>query len=198
MSLLFESICVKDGEIQNFEFHQWRMRRSQIYLFGKYFPLDFSKFTEFSHSFHHGTFKCKVFYEQEITKFSWENYIPKAIDSLKIVKAKPFDYRLKYSNRSILDELSNQRGGADDILISVNGRLTDCSYANVALFDGSYWYTPKEPLLKGTKRQSLIEHGQIRARNIYTKDIKDYSRISLINAMLDLGQVSIPTNKIIH
>ena len=198
MSLLFESICVKDGEIQNLEFHQKRIRLSQKRLYGKYFPLEYSELIDISESFGHGTLKCRLFYDKDITCLRWENYIPKKIRTLQVVESRPFDYGLKYTDRKELIRLTQKAKDADDIIISIQGRITDSSYANIALFDGEDWVTPEEPLLEGTKRQSLIEKGVLKTRDIQTKELKDYKKISLINAMLDLEQVSIPTNKIIR
>ena len=39
----------------------------------------------------------------------------------------------------------------DEILITRNGLLTDTSIANIALFNGKEWHTPKHPLLKGVQ-----------------------------------------------
>ena len=47
-----------------------------------------------------------------------------------------------------------------------NGRLTDTSYSNIALFDGNRWVTPAHPLLKGTMRQSLIDKGLLKEKGI--------------------------------
>lgn len=197
MSLLFESICVKDGEVQNLEFHQKRIRRSQIQLYGRYFPLEYSELIEISESFGKGILKCKLFYDKEITRIVWENYTPKKIKSLQVIESNPFDYGLKYADRKALVRLKKLMNGADDIIISISGRITDSSYANIALFDGLHWFTPEDPLLEGTKRQFLIEKGLLKTRDIRTKDLKNYKKISLINAMLDLGQITIPTNNLL-
>jgi hypothetical protein len=45
---------------------------------------------------------------------------------------------------------SGQRGNADEIIIVRNGLLSDTSYSNIALFDGTMWVTPKTHLSTDT------------------------------------------------
>lgn len=84
--------------------------------------------------------------------------------------------------------LAALRGDADEVVIVGNGLLTDTSYSNIALFDGQRWVTPRQPLLRGTMRQSLLDTGQLVERDIRDDEWGRYEKVSLINAMMPLGR----------
>ena len=75
----------------------------------------------------------------------------------------------------------------DDILIIKNNYVTDTYYGNVALFQDGNWYTPKHPLLNGTRRQNLLDKGRIFEKDIHVKTLENYSRIAIFNAMIPMG-----------
>ena len=70
------------------------------------------------------------------------------------------------------------------------------SYTNIALYDGEQWFTPPTPLLCGTMRQRLLDCGLLQKREIMVSDIPNYQYISLFNAMIPLGEVILPIDKI--
>ena len=113
---------------------------------------------------------------------------PLQVNTLQLIRSGPLDYAYKYEDRRALQALYEQRGDCDDILIIVEGKLTDSFYANVALWDGSQWYTPDSPLLPGTMRASLLEKGLLIARTIREKDLWDFLNIRLINALNPLEE----------
>jgi 4-amino-4-deoxychorismate lyase len=78
-----------------------------------------------------------------------------------------------------------ERGVGDDILIIRQGLITDTSYCNILFFDGVRWVTPDEPLLRGTKRTALIEHGNVFPLRIAYGDLNYFSHFMLVNALLD-------------
>lgn len=69
------------------------------------------------------------------------------------------------------------------------GLLTDTSYSNITLFDGSRWVTPRQPLLRGTMRQSLLDDGVLAEQDIKAEDWNSFRQVSLINAMMPLGRL---------
>ncbi|WP_333578016.1 aminotransferase class IV, partial [Leyella stercorea] len=79
-----------------------------------------------------------------------------------------------------------------------NGLLTDTSFTNVAVFDGERWLTPKYPLLLGTKRASLLERQVIKEADISVETLMNAQKVSLINAMIDLGEIEISIANIIR
>ncbi len=91
-------------------------------------------------------YKCRVTYGGKIETIEWERYLPRTIQSLRLVEHNSIDYAFKYKNRDALNTLHAQRGHCDDVLIVKNGLITDTSYANVAFSDGTAWYTPEHTL----------------------------------------------------
>ncbi len=90
-------------------------------------------------------------------------------------------------NREVFDELLNKHANEpeEEILIIKKGLVTDTSYTNVALLKDEKWYTPAEPLLRGTQRAKLISEGKIIEQTIHLKDLHLYSKIKLFNAMME-------------
>ena len=82
------------------------------------------------------------------------------------------------------------RDEADDILIVVDGYITDTSFCNVVLANDEGLFTPDLPLLKGTQRAFLIDEEIIRPRAIHINDLQLYHKVKLINAMIGLDNPS--------
>ena len=70
-------------------------------------------------------------------------------------------------------------------------------YSNVVFGDGSSWITPETFLLPGTKRAFLLSRGDIQECSVRAEDIGKFRFCSLINAMLDPGDVVVRTEDII-
>jgi 4-amino-4-deoxychorismate lyase len=92
------------------------------------------------------------------------------------------EYSYKYADRTKLNALKDER--FDEIIIVKNGLITDTTISNLAFFDGEKWLTPKTPLLKGTKREELLKKGSLIIKDITPQDIKIFSKIAMINAVL--------------
>jgi len=191
MCQFLESICCIDGKIQNLELHQGRVDNT----FDKYFN---SKSITLGESLIEipkiGKYKCRIVYTAQIESLDFLPYKSKDIKSLKIIEMDNIDYAYKFLDRKSLDNAFLKKGVADDIIISKEGFVTDAYFANLVFFDGDKWYTPVNPLLKGTKRELLISSNTIIEKDIRTQDIQQYKKVSLINAMLDLSEVEIDTN----
>lgn len=132
-----------------------------------------------------GLYKCRVIYGPEVESVELEPYAPRRIRTLRLVDGGPIDYRFKYADRRQLQALFDQRAGCDDVLIIKDGRLTDTSYSNIALYDGRRWVTPARPLLMGTTRTRLLETGRLEEAEVGVADLRRYRALRLINAMLD-------------
>ena len=193
MSRFIESICCIDGKVKNLELHQRRVNQVVKAHF-KGYSIDLSE--EIRDVPAVGKYKLRVIYDQDIRMTEYVAYTPKTTGSIRLVDGGTIDYSYKYEKRTELDHLFEQRDGCDDILIIKNGLITDAYYSNVALFDGSKWYTPSFPLLNGIKRQFLLAAGELIERNILQSEISDYEKISLINAMLDLGEIEVSSDNI--
>lgn len=185
-SLCFETICVQHRQFNDLlPYHEARLNRTRRELYGIDEPLDLWSELEIPDFVEEGKYKCRITYGPDIVKIEWERYLPRPIKSLRLVADDTIRYNYKYKNRDHLNQLNAQRGDCDDVLIIRNGLITDTSYANVALFDGANWYTPKVPLLPGTQRAYLLDKGVIIPREIKAVDLSQYVLVKLFNAMLD-------------
>ena len=144
-----------------------------------------------------GVVKCRVSYGATMGAVIFANYSAKKVDTVRQVECEYFDYSFKYQERHKLDRLYHLRGPADEILITHNGVITDTSYSNVALYDGSQWYTPEQPLLEGTQRALLLASGKLKKEKIHIANLSDFNQLVLINAMLEFEiDQSITVNQI--
>ena len=191
MYQLVESLKLKDGVIRNLEYHQNRMNRSRNELFPDAEKIDLAKAIIIPENCKSGIFKVRVVYNSGVEKIEIEPYVFRTIQSLKVVHHESIDYHLKYTNRQILQELFAKRGNCDDIIIVKSGLVTDSFAANLLFFDGKKWFTPTAPLLKGTKRQLLIDQGIISEKEIREEDIRTYQKIGLINALIDFEEMPV-------
>ena len=182
-----ETIKILDGEVYNFDYHQKRYE-SVLSSFGINKFLDLKTFIDPPSV---GLYRCKLVYTLD-NKFNitYYPYEKKIIQSLKIINADYIEYALKYENRSDITTLFDKRESCDDILIVKNGYITDTSIANIALYDGNSWITPKVPLLKGTTRQRYLDNAKILESDIKVQDLKKFSKIALLNAMIDFDIIT--------
>ena len=180
MPLLLESIKINEGKIYNLPYHQNRCDTSRKFLFKNNTPLKLSSIIKAPPT---GIYKCRILYTDTLHSIEYIPYQEKEIHSLKIVSSS-IDYSFKYANRQALNLLLSQTPHTDEIIIEKNGYLTDTSMSNIAFYDGKDWITPKLPLLKGTMRQKLLDDGFLIKKNILPADLKDYSQVALMNAML--------------
>jgi 4-amino-4-deoxychorismate lyase len=182
----FETICVRDGIPENIAFHRNRMERTKQIVYGQSGAVQIEEHLIVPEAFRLGIVRCRIEYGHEMAAPVFSVYQARSIRSLRLVNADTLSYALKYTDRSSLYALLQQRGDADDILIVKNGNLTDTSFANLVFSDGKHWYTPENPLLEGTRRASLLEKGLIRKAVIRPTDLQSFQSARLINAMLPL------------
>ncbi|MCP4131031.1 MAG: hypothetical protein GY754_08635 [bacterium] len=182
---LLETIKILNGKIFYPEYHNRRMNRAREELFNRADTIRLEERIEPPAS---GLIRCRVVYEEEIESIE---YIPYEIRSFKKFKLIESDcsYEYKYLNREELNRLYALRNGADDIIIIKNGLITDTTIANLAFHDGSNWLTPAAPLLAGTTRERLLEEKKIQEANITPGDLKNFSKMALLNAMLNFHEI---------
>lgn len=191
MSLLVESLKLKDGVLYNLDYHQKRLNYSLNEVFPLSNGIDLEREIIIPEDCHMGTFKVRVSYGPAVEKVEIDPYVFRMIQSLRVLHHNSIDYHLKYSERRMLQELFNERGECDDIIIIKNGFVTDSFAANLLFFDGKQWFTSTTPLLKGTKRQWLLEKGLIVEKEIREQDIPDYRNVGLVNAMIDMDEMPV-------
>jgi len=187
MCLLVESIKVQYRIPKNLEYHSARMNSSRQVMFGIREKIDLERILTLPQNLGEGIYKCRVIYGASILEQHYIPYIPRKIRSLQLVQNDQIEYSHKYLDRSQLELLRNKIV-ADEVLIVKNQRPTDTFSANVVFYDGISWITPSKPLLKGTKRQYLLDKNIILEKDIFVQDIKHFHTCALINAMCDLDE----------
>ncbi len=176
-----EAIKLKDGVLYNLSYHEMRMRRTTEHFFGINFPL----LIEIPEDKMTGLFKCRIVYSNQIHSVEFIPYSFRTIRKLVLVQDDSIDYTYKYTDRVVLNTLL-AKSGCDDIIIIKDGYITDASSSNLVFEDKTGLYTPDSYLLRGTKREYLLDKGVIKERVIKVENIKEYDSIYLINAMVDL------------
>ena len=196
MCQLFETIKIIGGEPQNLCLHDERMNRSRHKLFGNNDLLKLSDYITVPNDAKDRITRCRVIYANSINSIEFSPYVPANIKTLRIVDAGILVYNYKYLDRSQLTAFIN-KSEADDILIIINGCVTDASFANIVFTDGQHWITPDTPLLCGTMRELLLRKGVIKEDRITIGDLTHFTHFRLINAMLGFDAPLQPISNII-
>ena len=182
---LFETLCIENGKIQNIDLHQARYERSLREYYGKSAVKIFNLFSliQLPAPLQNQLVRCRIDYNAETTQIQYFEYHRKIYRTFQPVICDDIEYSLKYSDRSLINKLFDQRGSYDEIIIIKNGKVTDCSIGNLIFRQGEKWYTPDTPLLLGTQREKLLQEGKIQERTIFQEDIVNFDEIKIINAM---------------
>lgn len=179
-----ETIKIKNGALLNLRYHQLRIFRTV----GVIFDLEVIVPNEF----HCGVVKYRVVYDERgIIERTFSHYTLPIIRTLQMVECSEIDYRFKYEDRSAIEHLISKKGDCDDVMILKNGTVTDSSFCNIVFEHKGVLSTPKQPLLKGTKRQLLLDSGIIEERDIDMKFVAESEHIYLVNAMIDLYELKV-------
>lgn len=169
-------------------YHNERVNRSRKTILHADDSWDLSKMIILPELDRNLVYRCRIIYSLEIESVEFLPYKPRVITKLSLVYNDQIDYSFKYADRSVLDNLRKTSAGTtdSDILIVQKGMISDTSFSNIAFYDGSKWYTPSTPLLKGTKRCFYLRNKMIAERRIAIDDLHKYQHARLINSMLDL------------
>ncbi|HON52954.1 MAG TPA: aminotransferase class IV, partial [Bacteroidales bacterium] len=186
MCQLIETIQIQNGIPINISYHQKRMDKSIYELFNTKNTISLVDVVNVPPHAKKGTWKCRIVYTTNILEISYNPYVYRTINTLKIVEATYISYPHKYLHREIFQKLLNQKNNADEILITKQGYITDTSYTNIIFFDGREWFTPQTYLLPGTQRAYLLEQKLIREKPIHINTIHTFSKARLINCFLNL------------
>ncbi len=197
MCLLLETIKLENGKLVNLEYHQQRFNFARQ-QFEKVEQINLHDTIEIPENAKEGLFRCRVTYGSKIEKIEFIPHQYREIKSLKIVRDNSIDYTYKYADRSHLKKLYKQREGCDDIIIVKHEKVTDSFTGNLLFFDGSDWFTPDQPLLKGTQRKYLLDNKQIIEKQILFKDIFSYEKVGIINVFYSLNNMPVVKNSFIR
>ena len=128
-----------------------------------------------------GVYKCHITYDTRgrVRRTSFEPYRPRQVQTLTCVEMPGLDYSCKWEDRTGLLAAGAALGCDEEALILRNG------------------ITPETFLLPGTKRAFLLSRGDIQECSVRAEDIGKFRFCSLINAMLDPGDVVVRTEDII-
>jgi 4-amino-4-deoxychorismate lyase len=183
--MFFETIKCDNGNVFYLNYHQKRI----INTIGLNINL-----SEYIYPPTRKLLKCKVIYNDNgILDVNYALYIPKDIKIFKFIFDNNIVYDKKTLQRDNINKLYNQKDIADEIIIVKNNLITDTSIANIAIFDGSNWITPKNPLLNGTTRDRLIDENKIIQKDITIKQFRKAKQIALLNAMIEFKIINNPS-----
>ena len=187
MFSFLETICLENGLLKNLPYHQKRVQDT----FESFYPelIAFNLVDVFTQQAipTHGIYRARVIYEEQIKSIEFIPYQDKKIASLKIVNTGEFDYGFKWADRSYFEQILSENKDADEVLFELNGKIQDCTIANVAFLKNRIWYTPKNPLHWGTTRARLIDENKIQETDIFLDELSNYSHICLINVFRELS-----------
>ena len=196
MCQFIQTMCVEQGRIINLDYHLERIKNTRKHFWNteKTVPTDqLSALAATQDS----RAKLRFTYDKEnIYDLSCTPYNTRKIERLKLLENNDIEYRYKSVNRSVINLLKAETEPTEEIVIVKQNRLTDTSYTNIALFDGSQWITPSTPLLKGTRRAQLLDTGRLIECEVLATDLKSFQSISLINAMMDLKELVLSISSI--
>ena len=182
MEKYFETIKCYEEEIYNIHYHNKRVANT---IFKN---LDLN---EYIYPPNEKLLKCKVIYDEEgIKEVGFAEYKKREINSFKLIYDDTIDYAKKSLNRETIESLFKQRENADEIIIIKNDLVSDTSIANIVIFDGTSWLTPKKPLLAGTARARLLEEKEIIETDISVDMLLKSQKIALLNAMIGMDIIT--------
>ena len=198
MSLLVETIKVKDGRLYNIDYHSERFNFTRRVLFGIRLKVELTRKLVIPAYAQKGIFKCRIEYDEHIRSINFLPYEIRDVNTLRLVEAGDTVYPYKYIERAGLNKLFDTRGGCDDVLIVKDGHITDTSYSNIIVKDSEgNWFTPTTYLLPGTKRKYLIDTNKVTEVEITPASLRKYTELRLINSMIDINDTAgIPVKSI--
>ena len=186
MYQFIETICCEMGRFQNIGLHNERFNRTQNFFFGICSDFHLESILSVPGDLKTDHVKCKVTYANEIISTEFEPYKIRQVKSLQLVTNDTIDYAYKYADRSKLDSLYKLRGQCGDILIVKKGVITDTSFANIVFKKEDRWYSPQNPLLRGTRLESYIRKGIVTPAILCPEDLSNFSEARIINAMVSI------------
>ncbi len=196
MSLLVESIKVWNGSLCYMKYHEARINKTRKAIFNTDLPIHLKEKIFVPKEFKIGLVKCRVLYDTDIDEVSFSTYKIREIKTLKLVFATGISYEHKFLERRSLDILWGERGIHDEIIIIKDGCVTDAYYYNLVFENKQGYFTPKYPLLRGVRRQVLLDKSSLCTEEIKVEDIKKYDKVHLINAMTPLGRITVDIGQI--
>ncbi|MGB3079387.1 MAG: aminotransferase class IV [Saprospiraceae bacterium] len=201
MTQFLETICIREGIPQQLEWHQRRINSTMQHFFPKIrHEWELRDLIRPPVLFLQGTVRCRVLYDEVELTVHYFGYERKRIHRLKLIELPDdYDYRYKYADRVVLENLYAQREEADDILMTRDGWITDTSIANIAFEKNGRWSSPSIPLLAGTTWKRLVSAGILIPSPIHKSQLGLFESFKIFNAMNDWESAEeIPIGNIVY
>lgn len=181
-----ETVLVKNGEIQNLNHHLKRMEKTLKYFFKNEKLKIKSKKLNFNNL---DNMRVRITYSYDgIRNIEIFPIKERTFKRFKILKIN-YNYDFKYKNRNFFTFHFSLYPGFDEFILVKNSLITDTTISNLAFFTGNKWITPKYPLLKGTKREELLNNGFLIEENIHIYDLPYFKKMAMINAIIGFYEI---------
>lgn len=180
---LFETLAIKNGQILNKKYHNWRFIKGQQFLNCSTIITDIANIMSIDDNFNNKFIRCRITYDKHNYHVAYFTHQPRSIRSFKLISCDNIDYHYKYDNRSMINDLFAQKQTCDEIIIVKHNYVTDCSIGNLLFLKNRQWFTPDTPLLAGTQRQFLLDMNKIKLASIQQDDLMAYQKVMMINAL---------------
>jgi 4-amino-4-deoxychorismate lyase len=187
MFSFLETICIENGLLKNLPYHQKRVHETFESFYPDLIEFDLSDTLSKQNIPSTGIYRGRVIYEEKIISIEFIPYQEKPIAVLKIVNTGEFDYGFKWADRSYFEHTLTENKEVDEVIFELDGKIQDCTIANLAFLKNGIWYTPKNPLHWGTTRARLIDENKIQETDILVDELSSYSHICLINVFRELS-----------
>jgi len=187
MFSFLETICVENGLLKNLPYHQKRVNDTFESIYPGLASFDLNETLGKQTIPSSGIYRARVIYEEQMKSIEFIPYQEKKISSLKIINTGEFDYGFKWADRSYFEHVLSENKEADEVIFELEGKIQDCTIANLAFFKNGIWYTPKNPLHWGTTRARLMDENKIQETDILVDELSSYSHICLINVFRELS-----------
>lgn len=187
MFSFLETICIQDGKAQHLDFHQMRVNETFDQFFTEWEPFDVEEIIAELTLPSEGTHRLRITYQEDPETIEILPYTKKKIKRFALVDTGEIDYGFKWSERGFFQTFLEAHPEADEVIFVKDGKIQDCSMANLAFLKEGIWYTPEDPLHWGTTRARLIIEEEIEETDILVEEIASYERVCLINVFRPLS-----------
>lgn len=187
MFTFLETICIQDGKAQHLDFHQMRVNETFDQFFTEWEPFDVEEIIAELTFPSEGTHRLRITYQEDPETIEILPYTKKEIKRFALVDTGEIDYGFKWSERGFFQTFLEAHPEADEVIFVKDGKIQDCSMANLAFLKEGIWYTPEDPLHWGTTRARLIIEEEIEETDILVEEIASYERVCLINVFRPLS-----------
>ncbi len=174
-----ETILITD-KIENIDLHNKRFNKTRY----DFFNADESDLRNYIDIIPNK--RVRVVYDKKIRKIEYFDIKKRKFKKFKIVSSN-IDYSYKFADRNALNALKDDK--YDEVIIIKNNLVTDTTISNLAFFDGKKWLTPKTPLLKGTKREELIQKDFLIEKDIHLNELKNFQKLAMLNAIIGFYEI---------